>query len=273
MADDRIIRHYSGGALLGAIDAGLEQLGITPGSATIDDLAPVDEFHIGGRPATRELCEQLGIDAATSVLDVGCGIGGTARFMATAFGCSVTGIDLTQEYVDVARALSERSGPADRLDFGTASALSMPFPDASFDRAVVLHVGMNIVDKAGLFHEVRRLLRPGGRLGIYDVMRMDDRTIEFPMPWATDAAMSFVEPVAVYRAALEAEGFTVDSERDRGDFAAGFFQAMKARATKGPPPLGLHVIMGDDAPTKIGNMVAAVTEGIIAPVELVCTAV
>ena len=271
MDDDRITRHYSGGALLGAIDAGLEQLGITPGSATIDDLAPVDEFHIGGRPATWELCEQLGIDAATSVLDLGCGIGGTARYMATAFGCAVTGVDLTPEYIDVARVLAERTGPTDRLAFETASALSMPFQNASFDRAVQLHVGMNVADKSGLFREVRRLLRPGGRFGIYDIMRVNDRAIEFPMPWATDAAMSFVEPVAVYRSELVSAGFTIESERNRGDFATGFFQAVGARVAAGPPPLGLHVIMGDDAPTKVANMVAAVTGGIIAPVELVCT--
>ena len=130
---------------------------------------------------------------------------------------------------------------------------------------------MNIADKQTLFCEIRRLVGRGGRFAIYDILRVGAGDLKFPVPWATDASTSFVETVATYRAELEAAGFTVVHERDRGEFAAEFFAAMATRAGA-QPPLGLHVIMGQDAPTKMRNMVAAVTAGVVAPIELVCEA-
>lgn len=272
MSTEHVAAHYSEGGLLAAIEQGLRAAGKSPGSATIDDLAPVDEFHIGGRPATVALCAQLGIGADTEVLDIGCGIGGTARFIASAFAGRVTGIDLTDEYVEVARELSDWTGLGEMVAFETGSALATPFGDDSFDAAVQLHVGMNIEDKAVMFEEVFRVVRPGGRFGVYDVMRMCDDEHDFPVPWAGDPSISFVDTPAHNREALEAAGFVVTTERDRGSFAVGFFDALESRAAErgGPPPLGLHLIMGSAAPTKIANMIAAVRSGTIAPVEFVC---
>ncbi len=90
--DSDLVDHYGGGGLLGAIEAGLSELGKSPATATVDDLAPVDEFHIGGRSATVELSARLEVDSQTRLLDVGCGIGGTSRFFAWRPGGLFTGM-------------------------------------------------------------------------------------------------------------------------------------------------------------------------------------
>ena len=267
-----VAAHYSSGRLLAAIEAGVSAMGLTADTVSTDDLGPVDEFHVGGRPATTELVAHLGATSDSRLLDVGCGIGGTARFMASTTGSHVTGIDLTPEYIDVARTLSAWTSLDELTDFEVGSALDMPFDDGSFDGATQLHVGMNIADKASLFREVHRVLKPGAQFALYDIMKMSDGEVTFPVPWAGDASSSFVADLPTYRRDLEAAGFDVLTERNRGAFAAEFFTAMRERTATagGPPPLGLHVIMGPDAPTKVANMIAAITAGTLAPVELIC---
>ena len=270
-----VVEHYRAEELLAAIEAGVGALGRSPDTVTVDDLGPVDEFHIGGRPATIELCDQLGIDAGSDVLDVGCGIGGTARLVASTYGCRVTGVDLVPGYVDVARQLAAWTGLDGRVDYHVGSALDLPIESASFDVATQIHVGMNIEDKAACFDEVRRVLRAGATFGIYDVMRTGPGELGFPVPWATEASTSFVAPIADYEAALGSAGFEVVAVRERGRFALEFFEAMQQRTAElgGPPPLGLHVIIGSATPDKIANMLAALSQGIVAPVEVIARAV
>ena len=269
--ETQVASHYGEGGLLAAIEAGLRALGRTPENVGIEDLAPVDEFHIGGREATTRLGRNLTLEADMALLDVGCGIGGPARFFASTFGCRVTGIDLTPEYVDVARTLTEWTGLAARARFKAGSALAMPYGEATFDRATQLHVGMNIEDKAALFREVFRVLRPGGRFGVYDIMRRGPGAIEYPVPWASVAETSFLVTHDEYRDALAAAGFELLEEHDRHEAAVTFFDALQARLADagGAPPLGLHVHMGAEAPRKIANMVAAVRAGTLGPVEIV----
>ena len=272
MSDDQgLADHNSSGNLLASIEAGIAALGKTTSVVTVDDLAPVDEFHIGGRQATAQLCERMEIDAGAAVLDIGSGLGGTARYLAATHGCRVTGLDLTPEYVEVARVLSDWTGLASNLAFEVGSALDMPFADDTFDRATQLHVGMNIGDKATLFSEVARVLRPGGRIGVYDIMQVADGDLTYPVPWATDAHMSFVASPRSYREALEHAGLRVVDERNNAAIALEFFDALLSRAAAagGPPPLGLHLVMGSAAPAKITNMVDAVGAGILAPVEII----
>ena len=269
--DADLIQHYGGGGLLKAIEAGLAASGKSPQSATVEDLAPVDEFHVGGRSATVALCERLDIDADMELLDIGCGIGGTARFLAAETDCRVTGVDLSPTYVEIAKALSEWTGLGSRCRFEAGSALGLPFADDSFDRAVQLHVGMNIADKAALFAEIARVLRPGGRFGVYDIVRQGSAELSYPVPWASDESQSFVSDGASYRDALESAGFVVN-ERDRRQFALDFFAAQTAKAAtgSGPPPLGLHLTIGADTATKLGNLRKAVVAGTLAPVEFIC---
>jgi SAM-dependent methyltransferase len=269
-----IADHYAHGTLAEAIRLAIVAAGKDPERLTPRDLAPVDEFHIGGQQATAALFEQAKPAAGQHWLDIGSGLGGAARHLALAHGCRVTGIDLSEEYVAVATDLAERVGMAGQVAFRQGSALALPFAEASFDGASLLHVGMNIPDKLALCAEVRRVLRPGGTFAIYDVMRVADGALAFPLPWASGPETSFVATPAEYRAALAAAGFAVVAERGRGDFALEFFRAMQARmAAKGRPPLGLHILMGTSAAQKTANMVRNLEAGLIAPTELIARAV
>jgi SAM-dependent methyltransferase len=270
-AQIEVSRHYSRQSLIEDIQAGLAALGKAPGALTIDDLAPVDEFHTGGRRATQDLLDQLGLTAAMHVLDVGCGLGGPARLAASRHACRVTGIDLSGDYVAAGNALSRWVGLERKVTLLQGSALSLPFAEGSFDGAWMLHVGMNIEDKERLAAELARVLRPGACLGIYDMMRVGSGEVAYPVPWAATAELSALAEPARYRSALEAAGFALAAERDRHEFALAFFAEMRARAAgaAGPPPLGIHLVMGNSTPQKLKNMVGNIAEGRIAPVELI----
>lgn len=130
---------------------------------------------------------------------------------------------------------------------------------------------MNIEDKEGLASEVARVLKPGAVFGIYDVMRTGPGEITYPVPWASTAELNALADLDRYKAALQKAGFHVLAERNRREFALAFFADLRARAAAsgGPPPLGLHVLMGKNAPEKVQNMIGNISEGRIAPVELV----
>lgn len=263
--------HYEQAGLLAAIRDGALKAGKNLNELTADDLAAVDEFHIGGRSATAALFERLDIGPGAFALDVGCGLGGTPRFASELTGCRVAGIDLTDAFVEAGNTLSDWVGLSDRVRLHTGSALAMPFDDSGFDAAWMLHVGMNIADKAALAAEVARVLRPGATFGVYDIMRTGDGDLDFPVPWASSPDDSALAPPDTYATALEGAGFVINEIRDRRDFALDFFERLRATTEKagGPPPLGLHITMGPAAGQKYGNMVNAVTAGTISPVEIV----
>lgn len=268
--EQTVAQHYTHGSLEAALLDGLRRSGKNADRIDPDDLAPADEFHIGGRQATTEFADQLGLRPGMELLDIGSGIGGPARYFAHHRQCRVTGIDLTDEYVRVAGALSERAGLAGSVRFVQGSALALPFPPASFDGAYMLHVGMNIEDKEKLAMEVARVLRSGSLLGIYDVMRTGPGDLAYPVPWATTADLNAVAEPERYKKALQKAGLTVIAERNRRDFALAFFADLRAKAAAGgPPPLGLHVLMGKSTPAKVQNMIDNISKGRIAPVEIV----
>lgn len=266
-----ISKHYTHGGLIEAIHAGIVSLGKAPHTITVDDLAAVDEFHIGGRRASEEFLDQLGLSAQMHILDVGCGLGGTARFVASRYGARVTGIDLTAEYVETGNALCKWVGLDQRISLHQGSALEMPFADRSFDGAYMMHVGMNIEDKGKLASEVMRTLRPASSFGIYDIMRTGLGDLAYPVPWATTADLSAVAEPEQYKKALEEAAFAVIAERNRRDFALASFAELRAKtaAAGSPPPLGLHLLMGKSTPEKVRNMMENISNGNIAPVELI----
>ncbi len=262
--------HYAHGTLIEAIEKALAASGIERDAITVADLAPVDEFHIGGRPATVDLAGLLTLVPSDRVLDVGCGLGGAARFFADEVGCAVTGIDLTEDFIQAARELSSWVGLGERNTFEHASALAMPFGDASFDAAYMLHVGMNIEAKTELFTEIARVLAPGGHLGIYDIMRTSDGEVVYPVAWAETGDTSFLAGPDDYRAALGDAGLDLLDEQNRRDWALEYYRDLreKAASTDGPPPLGIHILM-DGAGLKVGNMLKCIAAGITAPVQMI----
>lgn len=270
--ESEIARHYTTGSLLERIRKGLVEMGRDPARPSLEDLQPVDEFHIGGVDATRDLLADLGLGPGTSLLDLGSGLGGPARVIASETGAHVTGIDLTQEFVDTAIALSAMTGLDRRTSFVQGSALELPFGAASFDAATLIHVGMNLPDKERLFAGVARVLRPGGVFAVYDVMRTGPGDLAYPVPWAETAATDFSAAPAEYRAAARAAGFAAGAERDCRALALEFFHARQAEAKAhgGPPPLGIHLMTGATAKKKTENMIANVEAGRIAPVRMIC---
>lgn len=265
--------HYSSYDVLSRIRAGLAAMGHDPDRIPPDVLKPVDEFHIGGAEATEALLRKLDVRPETDVLDIGSGIGGPSRLIAARYGCSVTGVDLTPHFVETARALTEMCGMTGRIRFEVGSATALPFPEDSFDLALLLHVGMNIPDKAALFREARRVLRTGGTFAIYEVMKTGDGDVSFPVPWAETPDLSALEPPATYRAAAREAGFVLVDEENRRDVAIEFFSRLQSQsASAAPPPLGLHNLMGPTVKEKAANMMAAVRAGTIAPAQMIFTA-
>ena len=268
--ENAVAEHYGAADFLARIDAGLKANGADPAHLAPEDLAPVDEFHIGGRKATQHAVARMSLRATDHVLDVGCGMGGAARYIATEFGCTLAGIDLTPEYIAVAQTLTARLGLSASLSFETASALAMPFEDATFDAAITFHVAMNIPDRAGLYREIARVLRPSATFCVYDVMRTGPGDIVYPVPWAETAETSYVASPEETREFLQGAGFEVLEIENRRDFALQFFpQRLAGVDGGGPPPLGLHLVMGETWREKFKNTLANTEAGRIAPVQMI----
>ena len=259
-SSDAIEKHYSGHGLAKRIVAALAAEGHDTGKLTPGILAPYDEFHVGGLAATERFSGRLSLGPALRLLDVGCGAGGPARAVAAGAGCAVTGIDLTADFITAGAELNKLCGLAQLVTLQHGSALDMPFEDGAFDRAMMLHVGMNIANKAGLLAEVARVLVPGGIFGIYDMMQVDEGTVSFPMPWASTADASAVATPQDYLAAADAAGFTLVAQHDETAAAEGFFKHV--RTTKPPTE-------PDKAPDPFRNLAAHIEAGILAPTELI----
>lgn len=269
--DQAVSESYFHGNLLNAIQASIGKLGKTVDSVTVEDLGPVDEFHIGGRSATKSFLDQLNFSDQDHILDVGSGLGGATRFVANTYGSRVTGIDLSQEYTETGKALNNWVKLDKQITLQQGSALTMPFEDETFDGGFMLHIGMNIEDKVKLFSEIYRVLRPGATFGVYDIMRQNGGELSFPVPWATDKSTNKLATPDQYKQALSDAGFEVSSENNRSEFALEFFKLMRAKTETngGPAPLGLHTLMKDSTSLKLKNMVDNIAAGYIAPVEII----
>jgi MPBQ/MSBQ methyltransferase len=260
-----VVSHYQASGLAERILSALAAAGLDTERLAPEDLAPVDEFHIGGRAVTKYAVARMRLTGSERVLDIGCGLGGAARYVAAATGCHVTGIDLTPAYIETARVLSARTGLSERTTFLTASALRMPFADAAFDAAMTLHVAMNIKDRAGLYREAARVLRDSAVFCIYDVMKGRAEGLKYPVPWAETAANSHLVAPQDMLALLAEVGFTVEQVEDRTEFGIAFFR--ERLSAGGPPsPLGLHILMGANSRAKFENMLHNLDQGFIAPV-------
>ena len=255
--EDHYTRRSLGDSILSALrEAGKDLEHLTP-----DDLAPVDEFHSGQRNATVRLAQLARVSGAEDVLDVGCGIGGPSRFLAKEFGCRVAGLDLTAEFIEVANMLARRTGLADKVAYRQGDALDLPFADASFDLVWSQNAAMNIADRDRLYAEMRRVLKPAGRLAIQDVAAGPGGEPYYPTPWAKDKSISFLFPPQVTREKLERAGFRVLAWHD--PTAESLQQALaRAKALEAGtlPPLGLHILIGPNFPTVSKNMVRNLEE-------------
>ncbi len=203
---ERILQTYGTPALADKLLHSLAEAGCDLDALSTADLIAFDELHLMGRKATLELGRRAGLSAAMLVLDIGCGVGGPARTLAEHFGCRVVGVDLAASYVEAATALTRRVGLSERAQFRYGDALDLPFSASFFDAAVMIHLSMNIADKAGLLREAARVLKPGGRLAVWEICR-GDGAVCFPVPWSDDAAFSHLVSIEALLSLISENGF------------------------------------------------------------------
>ncbi|MFQ5607395.1 MAG: class I SAM-dependent methyltransferase [Candidatus Zixiibacteriota bacterium] len=226
-----------------------------------DDLISFEEFHIRGREATVEMIQLASVTDAMKVLDIGCGIGGPARTLAHECDCHVTGIDLTEEFINAAKELSQRVGLAEKTSFLNCSALDLPFEDKSFDLAWMVHVNMNVPDKATLLSEAFRVLKPGATLAVYEIFAAQDGALpEYPVPWADRAEISFLTTPETFRNIARQTGFVEESWRDVREQSAKWFANMLNSPPPEKPKLTLSLINGSDFSSKARNVLTALED-------------
>lgn len=265
----KLAEHYWDGGMRERVLSGLQKAGKDLERLQMADLAPFDEFHLRGLEASRELAARAAFAPDDRVLDIGSGIGGPARFLATELGCHVTGIDLTPSFTELATELSQMVGLADQTWFVTGDATEMPFEDAGFDGVWMQHVNMNIPAKDKLFAEALRVTKPGGRMALHEVVRRAD-SIAYPVPWADDPTQSFLATPDELQSAWEKAGWTTQELVDDSEKATTWISAVAERiAREGPPPLGLHLIFGERAGEVFANIRLNLQKGAIGVVMTV----
>lgn len=261
-----IQEHYNAPDIRGRVENALQAAGLDFQPLEWAQLAPLDQFHVGGLAATQEMARALNLQHGAHVLDVGSGLGGPARCLAAAHGCQVTGIDLSESFVEVARMLTERCALTERVSFVQGDALAMPFPDESFDAAWTQHVAMNIADRQALYREIRRVVKPGGSLACYDIIEGNGEPLQFPLPWARTPETSFLLSADAMRAALEGAGWTPEVWEDVTPAAVA---ALGAQMASAPSPLNLGVVMGDDFAQLAANIGPNVQAGRLRVVQTI----
>ena len=260
--EPQIEAHYAQDHLYETIIQALANAGIFPGKITRKDLAPIDEFHVRGQEVSHELAVAAALQPGMRLLDAGCGLGGACRMLADEYGCDVTGIDITADYIRTAQQLSELTGLQHNTRFVQGSVLALPFDNNSFDAVWTQHVQMNIADKKTFYTEIHRVLTTGGRFVYYDILSHDHMPLNYPVPWASDASLSFLVSAHQLHTLLQETGFQRVQVTDETHKGIAFFNNLFTRiAQKGLPALGLHLLMGDTALEKLYNLHTNLIEG------------
>lgn len=266
---ESINHHYGRTGLSATIAEHLQAAGKRVDELTIEDLAPVDQFHTRGQVATVELAQLAELQPGQRVLDVGGGLGGAARTLAAQFGCDVTVLDLTEEYCRAGEWLTAQTRLSTQVRFRVGNALDLPFAAGEFDVVWSQHSSMNIDDKERLYAEMHRVLKPGGRLAIHEIMAGPVQPVHFPVPWAREPALSFLRPTAAMRTTIRQAGFDERVWVDLSQQSLDWFRPRTATAGAAPPPLGLHLLLGDLFAPAFGNQVKNLAEDRVRIVQAV----
>lgn len=259
-----------GGVLNRILDA-LQASGISAANASVETLAPLDHFHARGFQATKELADLLPVRPRDHLVDIGCGVGGPARYFAHRFGCRVDGIDITEPFVVAANHLSELTGLRERVTVRLGDGHSLPYPDKAFDGGYSQHVTMNVADRDRFFGEAFRVLRPGAFFALTEHGRGEGGPPHHPVPWSNDGSYEHLMPPEETVERLRRAGFVAIEVTETGEkYLAGYRRVM-ALAEKGElPPLGVHILLGAAAPAKTRNAARNIEEGRTRPVQIIC---
>ena len=271
MTQEQLVReHYTFEGMADRIEAALSQIGLDKEAIHWSDLVQLDQFHSRGLVATQEMAQGLDLTGGETILDIGSGLGGPARYLAAVHGSHVTGIELTPLYVDIAQRLSEKTGLSEKLSFIQGDALNLPFPDAHFDHVWTQHVAMNIEDKGALYQGIFRVLKPGGRFALYDIMLGDNHPVLYPTPWAKTIETSFVVSEDEVSQRLKSAGFKIISLLDTTQQAFAFMAEVKSQVQEETlSPLTLPAIIGSQSKEAMGNVARNLLEGRIRVVQII----
>jgi ubiquinone/menaquinone biosynthesis C-methylase UbiE len=221
----KVASHWSRLAVTydGALQA-LEEKGIAADAVNVADLHAFDMIHMGGLAATDSLASMAGIDAGQKVLDVGCGVGGPARRVASEFGAAVWGLELSETLYQTAVKFTELVGLQEQVQFKQGSALSLPFGDGEFNVVIMQHVAMQISEKDQLFGELTRVVMPGGCLAMHELFAGEGE-LHYPLAWASEPSMSALEPFDECAERLSRTGFDVGDFADHSEEGRKFHEA------------------------------------------------
>jgi sarcosine/dimethylglycine N-methyltransferase len=259
---------YATGPARSKIEQALAEAGKQIDALQASDLAMLEDFHSLGRLATVALVDLAQISAGDRVLDAGTGIGGTARVIAAERGARVAAVDLAPEYCEIAKWLNVAVGLGDLIEVRAADVTELPFDDASFDVVVSQHVQMSIADKRRLYAEARRVLRPGGRLALWDPTAGPGGPLHLPVPWATSPEQSHLVTPDQLAELLREAGFATVHWNDLTERAE---KAMREFLAGEDSPLGLHVFV-EDFDAKAANLVRNLAEDRARLIQAVLTA-
>jgi SAM-dependent methyltransferase len=266
-----IADHWAKGDVYAQVVAALEKSGKPLSGLTVEDLAPVDHFHARGFPATVDLADRLAIKPGDHILDIGCGIGGPARYIANRFGCRVTGIDITPGFIDAGRKLTALLRMEGQVAIEQGDAQNLPYADASFDGAYAQHVTMNIPDRSRFFAEAARVLKPGAWFALTEHGLGPTGAPHYPLPWSEDGSGAHLVPPAETRALLQQAGFTDIEIEDTGEkYLAAYKRVLALAEQNALPPLGVHLLLGANAKEKTANAARNIEEGRTHPVQVIC---
>jgi SAM-dependent methyltransferase len=267
--------HYGVEPLVARVDAALRAAGLDRAGLSWKDLTPLDQFHVRGLQASKELAEALKITPGSALIDIGSGLGGPARFLAATFGCQVTGIDLSVPFVEIANALARRVGMEGQVKFQQGNALALPFADQAFDYAWTQHVAMNIADRQTLYAGIHRVLKTGGKFAIYDIIAGDGRPLQFPVPWASAPNQSFLVNAESMRKTLREAGFGEVSWTDKTEQSLAWFSEMESKgaASMSASALGLHITMGERFAEAVTNLSQNFKQGRVRAVQAILEAI
>jgi SAM-dependent methyltransferase len=227
-----LTEHYTSG-IAARLEGILEELSPGGGRVTTEQLSGFDHFHTAGKAATVRNADLLQPAAEDLVLDAGCGLGGPARYLAERFGCRVVGVDLTPDFIEAAEVLNARTGMSDRVEVRVGDITALDMADESVDHVWTQHVAMNIADREGLYAEIRRVMRPGGRFLLYDVVDAGGGELLLPVPWASSAELSHLVTRDELRGLLSGAGFAIERWEDPTEEVVEQTRAMLGAAAQG----------------------------------------